>query len=62
MDSLPEYTALIHKNEEGEEVIHFLKRDHLAIADPRYKTPRHPRRRVARGITSKSIKFNELPE
>ena len=62
VDSLPEYTAVIHKNEEGEEVIHFLKRDHLAVDDPRYETPRHPRRRIARGITSKSIKFNELVE
>jgi hypothetical protein len=58
MDSLPEYTSLIHKNEEGEEVIHFLKRGLLALDDPRYETPRHPRRRVARGITSKSIKFS----
>src|SRR3984893_14970205 len=57
-DSLPEYTATMHKNEEGEEVIHFLKRDLLALDDPRYETPRHPRRRFARGITSKSIKFN----
>ena len=39
-----------------------LKRDHLAITDPRYETPRHPRRRIARGITSKSIRFNELAE
>ena len=59
MDSLPEYTAMPHKNGEGEEVIKFLKRDLLALDDPRYETPRHPRRRVARGITSKSIKFNE---
>ena len=62
MDSLPEYTAMIHKNGEGEEVIHFLKRDLLALEDPRYETPRHPRRRIARGITSKSIKFNEVAE
>jgi plasmid replication initiation protein len=54
MDSLPEYTAMIHKNEEGEEVIHFLKRTLLSLDD----SPRHPRRRIARGITSKSIKFN----
>ena len=30
--------------------------------DPRYETPRHPRRRVARGITAKSITFNEVAE
>jgi len=59
-DSLPEYTAMMHKNEEGEEVIHFLRRNFLAVTDPRYETPRHPRRRVARGITSKSTKFKQI--
>jgi len=59
-DSLPEYTATIHKNEEGEEIIHFLKRDQLSLSDPRYETPRHARRRVARGITAKAIKFSEV--
>src|SRR5882757_8931334 len=48
-DSLPEYTAMLHKNEEGEEVIHFIKRNLLPMSDPRYETKRHPRRRVARG-------------
>jgi plasmid replication initiation protein len=61
-DSLPEYTAMLHKNEEGEEIIHFLKRDLLELDDPRYESPRHARRRIARGITSKSIKFNEMAE
>ena len=62
MDTLPEYAAVLHTNDEGEEVVHFLKRDLLPLDDPRYQTPRHPRRRVARGITSKSIKFNEVVE
>jgi plasmid replication initiation protein len=60
--SLPEYTAMIHRNEEGDEIIHFLKRDQLSLDDPNYQTPRHPRRRVARGITSKSLKFNEVAQ
>jgi hypothetical protein len=60
MDSLPEYIAMIHKNEEGDEIVHFLKRDLLSLDDPRYETPRHPRRRVARGITSKSIRFSNI--
>lgn len=59
-DSLPEYTAMIHKNDEGEEIIHFVRRDTLDVDDPRYETRRHPRRRIARGITSKSIKFNAV--
>jgi plasmid replication initiation protein len=62
MNSLPEYSAEIHKNEEGEEVVTFLKRDQLALDDPRYETTRHPRRRIARGITAKSLKFNEVAE
>jgi len=59
-NSLPEYSAMLHKNDEGEEVIHFLKRDLLALDDPNYATPRHPRRRIARGITSKSFNFNDV--
>jgi plasmid replication initiation protein len=61
-DSLPEYASMLHKNEEGEEVIHFLKRNLLGVDHPRYETPRHPRRRMARGITSKSIRFSEVAE
>jgi plasmid replication initiation protein len=59
-NSLPEYTAILHKNEEGEEVVHFLRRNLLATNDPEYETPRHPRRRVARGITAKAITFNRV--
>ena len=51
-----------HKNEEGEEVIHFLKRTLLPTNDPRYETPRHPRRRIAHGITSESLRFSTLAE
>jgi plasmid replication initiation protein len=57
-NSLPEYSAAIHKNEEGDEIVSFLKRNLLSVIDPRFETPRHPRRRAARGITSKSLKFN----
>jgi plasmid replication initiation protein len=62
MNSLPEYTGMIHRNEEGDEIVHFLKRDQLSVDDPRYETPRHPRRRVARGITAKSLKFNTVAQ
>src|SRR4029077_9447132 len=37
-DSLPEYTAAMHKNEEGEEVIHSLKRTLLAQDTPHYES------------------------
>jgi plasmid replication initiation protein len=62
IDSLPEYTSDVHKNEEGDEVIHFVKRDTLDVNDPRYETSRHPRRRLARGLTSKAIRFNVIAE
>ena len=57
-DSLPEYTAMLHKNEEGDQIVHFLRRNQLPLDDPRYESPRHVRRRIARGIQSRSIKFN----
>jgi plasmid replication initiation protein len=59
-NSLPEYSAEIHKNDEGDEIVSFFKRNLLDTNDPRYETPRHPRRRIARGITAKSLKFNSL--
>jgi plasmid replication initiation protein len=61
-NSLPQYIAEIHKNEEADEVVRFLSRDLLALDDPRYESPRHPRRRMARGITSKALKFNAVVE
>jgi plasmid replication initiation protein len=62
LNSLPEYSATIHKNGEGEEVVSFLKRDQLSVDDPRYETSRHPRRRTGRGITAKALNFNTLIE
>jgi plasmid replication initiation protein len=62
MNSLPEYSATIHKNAEGEEVVSFLKRDQLAVDDPRHETTRYPRRRTGRGITAKALNFNSLIE
>jgi plasmid replication initiation protein len=59
-NSLPEYIAELHKNEEGDEVVSFLRRNLLSTNDPRYETPRHPRRRVARGITAKSYNFQAV--
>jgi plasmid replication initiation protein len=59
-NSLPDYVAQLHKNEEGEEVVNFIRRDQLGIDDPRYEAPRHPRRRVSRGITAKSLTFEAV--
>jgi len=61
-DSLPEYTIMTHKNEEGEEVIHFLRRNLLSVTDPKYESPRFARRRISRGISSKATKFKALAQ
>ena len=58
-DSLPEYALTIRKNTEGDEIVHFIRRSQLSVTDPRFETPRHRRRRLAGGLTSKSIKFND---
>ena len=61
LNSLPEYISEIHKNEEGDEIVRFIRRDQLDVSDPRYESPRHSRRRVSRGITAKALTFEEIP-
>jgi len=56
-NELPEYRMAIHKNEEGDEVVSFVRRSQLSVADPNFEAPRPTRRRVGRGITSKSHTF-----
>ena len=56
-DSLPEYALTLRKNEEGEEIVEFIRRDQLDINDPRFESPRNPHRRIGNGIGSKSLKF-----
>jgi plasmid replication initiation protein len=55
-NTLPEYSAYLHKNEEGEEVIHFTPRTSLSPDDPRAEWPRFPRRRLTTGIRSAAIR------
>lgn len=55
-NTLPEYSTSLHKNEEGDEVIHFVPRTSLAVDDPRSEWPRFPRRRLTTGIKSPSLK------
>jgi len=57
-DNLPEYCLELHKNREGAEVIHFLRRSMLDIMDPRFEGPRHSRRRIAGGITQPGLRFS----
>jgi plasmid replication initiation protein len=61
-DSLPEYALTIRKNEEGEEVVQFIRRAQLGFGDERYESSRPPRRRGGRGITSKSMLINAIDD
>jgi plasmid replication initiation protein len=56
-DSLPEYALTLRKNEEGEEIVEFIRHDQLDINAPRFESPRNPHLRVGNGIGSKSLKF-----
>ena len=55
-NTLPEYSAYMHKNEEGEEVIHFTPRTSLSPDHPQAEWPRFPRRRLTTGIRSAAIR------
>jgi len=57
-DNLPEYTMSLHRNNEGDEVVHFLRRSVLDIMDPRFEGSRHTRRRMGKGIGQKGVKFH----
>ena len=59
-NTLPEYAMTIHKNEEGEEVVNFVRRSQLAVDDPNYESGRFAGRRTAGGISSKGVKFHTV--
>ncbi len=58
-NSLPEYTSELIRNAEGDEVVHFLRRNRLDVLDPGYEMDRFRRRRVTSGITGKAMKFHD---
>jgi hypothetical protein len=49
-NQLPEYELLLTRNGEGEEVLHFVHRSHLAVGHPHREFPRFPGRRQTTGI------------
>lgn len=53
-DNIPEYALTLTKNAKGEEIISMVRRSKLGVMDPRFELPRHPRRRIAGGITQKA--------
>ena len=56
-NGLPEYTMTLHRTEDNEEIVTFVRRSCLAVNDPRFELPRSPRRRVGRGITAPALSF-----
>jgi hypothetical protein len=57
---LPEYELTVNRNQEGEEVVQFIHKSHLAIDHPHWQHERFPGRRQTRGIFSESFTFNAL--
>lgn len=51
-NGLPEYTLELHRNAEGDEVVHSIRRTLLPADDPRFAAPRHRGRRTGRGLTA----------
>jgi len=56
-DHLPEYALDIERNEEGTEIVSITPRENLSPDDPRSVSPKHIRRRFARGINSRPLKL-----
>lgn len=58
-DQLPEYHVSLERNTDGEEVMHFVHRSRLSVADPEYQFERFPgRRKTQGGIHAPARGFN----
>ena len=62
MNQLPEYELTIDRNREGDEIVRFLHRTHLAMDHPRREYPRFSGRRLSQGIFAPAWKINTLPD
>ena len=58
-DHLPEYALNIERNQENAEIVYITPRENLPADDPRSEAPKHPRRRIMRGIYSKPLKLGQ---
>jgi plasmid replication initiation protein len=58
-DHLPEYALNIERNQENAEIVYITPRENLPDDDPRSEAPKHPRRRIMRGIYSKPLKLGQ---
>ena len=58
-NQLPEYEISMDRNADGDELVRFVHRSHLAIDHPNYEVPRFPgRRKTPNGIHAQSLKFS----
>ncbi|MBY0588711.1 replication initiator protein A [bacterium] len=57
-NQLPEYELSISRNGEGDEIVHFVNRKHLALGHPQREAPRSPSRRSGQGVFSPAWKLN----
>ncbi len=57
-NQLPGYELSMTRNGEGDEIVHFVHRKHLALDHPRKEYPRFPGRRKSEGIQSQAWKLN----
>lgn len=61
-NGLPEYELVIHRNEEGDEIVRFVHRSHLSLDHPHREYPRFSGRRLSEGIFAPAWKINGLPD
>ena len=45
-NTLPEYCLGLHRNDSGDEVVNFLRRNRLGVNDPEFQPDRNPRRQL----------------
>ncbi|MBX9653876.1 replication initiator protein A [bacterium] len=57
-NQLPEYELSVNRNGEGDEIVHFVHRKHLALDHPHREYSRFPARRKSQGIFSPAWKLN----
>jgi hypothetical protein len=61
-NQLPEYELSLHRNADGEVIVQFVHRSHLAVDHPHREERRFPMRRQTGGIFSKAVTFNATPD
>lgn len=62
-NQLPEYEVSLDRNTDGDEIVRFVHRSHLALEHPRHELPRFPgRRQTPNGIRAAARNIRYLPD